>query len=58
MLELLIGIGLFGAGYAFRGVIGRELKKIVPEVTAEFAKLVAEAKAELTKVVSEVKAKV
>lgn len=58
MVEILLGIGLFAAGYAFRGAIGRELKKIVPEVTTEFNKIVADAKVEIAKLVADVKAKV
>jgi hypothetical protein len=42
------------AGYAFRGAVGRELKQIAADATAEAAKLVSEAKAELTKLISKV----
>lgn len=58
MFEVAIALALVAAGYGFRGLIGRELKKIVPEVTAEFNKLLAEAKAEIAKLVAEAKSKV
>lgn len=39
LIFLFIGIVLFGSGFAFRGLIGRELKVISADLKTEFAAL-------------------
>lgn len=39
----------FGAGYGFRGLVGREIKKVGDELKAEFAKAITAVKAEAAK---------
>ena len=40
-LTLIFVAGAFAAGYAFRGVIGKELKAIGADIKAELAKIEA-----------------
>jgi len=47
MLETVIALAAFAAGYAFRGSIGKELKAIGADVKADVAKALAEIKAKI-----------
>lgn len=49
MFEIFAAVGLFAAGYAFRGAIGREVKKLGADVKAELAVALADLKAEAKK---------
>lgn len=51
---LIIALVAFGAGFGFRGLIGRELKAL----HAEQVKILAEAKAEIEKLLGDIKAKI
>ena len=54
-IVLLLTAG-FGLGYAFRGFIGKEIKKIGEELKAEMLKAAAEAKQEVAIVEAKAKA--
>lgn len=59
LIVLIILMGLsFGAGYGFRGLIGREIKKVSAVLVAEIARVEASVKAEVAKVENSVKAEV
>ena len=50
-MDLLIiavfSVVVFGMGYGFRGLIGREMKVVAADLKAEFAKLESAVKAKL-----------
>lgn len=63
MYEVILVAAGFVAGYAFRGMIGKELKSlsadvksVILDMKSESAKLVGDAKAEVAKMVADAKA--
>jgi hypothetical protein len=58
LIFIAIAAILFGAGYAFRGAIGREVKVLGAELVADRTKLIADLKAEYAKVIADATAAV
>jgi hypothetical protein len=56
LIFIAIATILFGAGYAFRGAIGREVKSLGATLTADRAVLVSEVRAEVAKGTADAKA--
>jgi hypothetical protein len=56
LIFIAVALILFGAGYAFRGAIGREVKVLGAELVADRTKLVADLKAEYSAGVADLKA--